>query len=493
MLPALVIAFITFLIPYYTNITGIIMTLLFIISLALFIASITIVISVINDTVVSAQTAYLPVFLILVAVCVTCIQNYNSASDIYLCMPIYGQFYGIGNAILGSCDLPKALCCIAVTLLLTLATLRFSEHLLLEERFTISIDTVTEQEIKRSRFNNKPTILERMNKTFERASFLIDQLFYPLIVLSIYQMLAVIPVVITYMRRAEYSQFILELKDVGSVSDIMNKAFEIIGIFMGNPLFLGLMAIGYALIIITYALRAKLNNKTHSLRRAFDYLSLPLNSPLSALRKYLLGLLIGITMMGSVYLILIATKQITLTGFGVSPSLIGTFIVNLLMWIPQGASEEVMFRGYMIPRISSKYNKTLAVFMSSLLFALFHSLNVGFTVLSAVNLFLIALLFALIYERTGNIWMTCAIHTIWNLAQGNIFGLQVSGTMSGTSLLHTSYQDGALSYVTGGSFGPEGGLAVTAVTVIALVIVILLSRKSGVNASDSSRDINSRS
>jgi membrane protease YdiL (CAAX protease family) len=184
-------------------------------------------------------------------------------------------------------------------------------------------------------------------------------------------------------------------------------------------------------------------------------------------------------MMGSVYLILILSGQIRFTGFGVKDSLLGTFAVNLIMWIPQGASEEVMFRGFMIPQISTQYKRGVAVFLSSLLFALFHSLNAGFSPLAAINLFIIALLFALIYIKTGNIWMTCAVHTVWNLAQGNLFGLEVSGTDSGASLLHTSYISGAKAIATGGQFGPEGGLAVTFVVLVALAAVTISLVRSG--------------
>ncbi len=478
LIPSLTIAAAALCIPYFTSISGIIMTMLFIASLSLLIASITIVISVINDTVVSAQTAFLPVFLILVAVCVTCIQNYSGDTGIYLYMPVYGQFYGIGNALTKEINIPQAVCCILSTSALSAAMLRISESLLSRERFTVSIDSAA-KEIKRAATGGKPSIIERIDKTYGKVSVLIDQLFYPLIVLSVFQLLAVVPVIVSYMRKAEYSQFISNLRNVSSVTEIMSKAFEVIGIFMSNPLFLSLMSVGYALIILTYAFRAYRRAKTISFRQAFSRLGLPLDRPSESLAGYLKGAVLGLCMMGSVYLILMLSGQIRFTGFGVKDSLLGTFAVNLIMWIPQGASEEVMFRGFMIPQISTQYKRGVAVFLSSLLFALFHSLNAGFSPLAAINLFIIALLFALIYIKTGNIWMTCAVHTVWNLAQGNLFGLEVSGTDSGASLLHTSYISGAKAIATGGQFGPEGGLAVTFVVLVALAAVTVSLVRSG--------------
>jgi hypothetical protein len=66
------------------------------------------------------------------------------------------------------------------------------------------------------------------------------------------------------------------------------------------------------------------------------------------------------------------------------------------------------------------------------------------------------------------------MHTAWNLTQGNIFGLQVSGNNTTTAIVHTVYAKDYASIITGGEFGPEGGLAVTAVTAVCLAIVIIL-------------------
>ena len=74
--------------------------------------------------------------------------------------------------------------------------------------------------------------------------------------------------------------------------------------------------------------------------------------------------------------------------------------------------------------------------------------------------------------------MTCAMHTAWNLSQGNIFGLDVSGNVAHAALIRTSHTAGAKDLITGGAFGPEGGLAVTFVTTVCMVIVIVLLVRS---------------
>jgi hypothetical protein len=132
-----------------------------------------------------------------------------------------------------------------------------------------------------------------------------------------------------------------------------------------------------------------------------------------------------------------------------------------------------MFRGYMLPVLKKRTGKIWSFIISSLLFSLFHSMNVGYTPLASINLFLIALFFALISYRSGSIWITCGAHTAWNFCQGNLYGLQVSGSDLSAAICDTRYTKGAKAIITGGSFGPEGGLAVTAVIVPLLIILLI--------------------
>ena len=472
LIPSFIFAIPFIVVPYYWTHGALFYLLVHIIILAVFCSAVTILISVINDTVVSAQTAFLPVFLILISVCVTCIQNATEREPFYLYLPVYGQFYGIGDALAGHAEIPGLIVCSLVTLLLALLVVLISEKLLHSERYTVSIDPVTAKEIKRAR-SGQHSVLDVADKVTDTLVFTVRETLYPLMILGLFQMVAIIPMVIDYMGKAEYSQFIADLKYVTTVTDVMKKTFEVIGIFMGNPVFLALMTIAYVLMITACVLRAKRLFRRLSIRDAFEAVGLPLSNKGKIIKDYLLGFIFGLLMMSSVCLFLKLTGQIEISGFGFTPDLIPVFFVNLLMWFPQGASEEVLFRGYMIPRLETKYKRAFAVFFSSLLFSVFHSLNAGYTPLASVNLFVIAVLFALIYLKTGNIWMTCAMHTAWNLSQGNVFGLDVSGNVAHASLINTSHTANAKDLITGGAFGPEGGLAVSLVATVCIVIVII--------------------
>ena len=182
-------------------------------------------------------------------------------------------------------------------------------------------------------------------------------------------------------------------------------------------------------------------------------------------------------MMSLAVFAMLLSGNLNITGIGIDPSQVLLFVAYIAMWIPQGASEELMFRGYMLPRISRRFGRAFAVFFTSASFALLHGANAGVTPLAVINLVLIAWFFAELSLFTGNIWTVSAAHSVWNFAQGNLFGLRVSGTQNTASLIHTVYSDNAMPLLTGGDFGPEGGLIVTGVTVLCLLILFALRHK----------------
>ena len=97
-----------------------------------------------------------------------------------------------------------------------------------------------------------------------------------------------------------------------------------------------------------------------------------------------------------------------------------------------------------------------------------HSLNPSMSLISYINLFLFALLAAYMFLKSKNLWLPIGYHITWKYFEGNVFGFQVSG-LSTESLyrLNTPLKN----IITGGSFGPEGGLIVTFITVIGFIYI----------------------
>ena len=471
-LPTLIMLIVIMLIPKYSGLPGLIVAIPLLMSLALLIAALTILISVISDSVVSAQTAFLPLFFIMVTICVNCIQNVDQASDVFRMFPIYGHFYGLGS-IITDCrpaDVAYSFVCIILTLIIVAGCVLISVKLLSTERFTLS-NSYDE--------DRKKVPKDRKLKKQTLPGFIIDQAVTPLVRLSIFQTLAMIPVFIKYSSTAAFGDLVVTMRDVHTWSELFSFSFDLLGLFLSDPLFIICMSVAYVLLMMSYLVRVIFKERITSgkgrLKKHMASLGFELTKSVPV--KYLGGILLGAALMTGVYLILNITGQVTFDGFTITRDTVNTVFISILMWIPQGACEELMFRGYMLPRIEKRTNLIFSFFLSSFLFSVLHSMNMGYTPMASINLFLIALLFALISYRSGSIWITCGAHTAWNFCQGNLYGLQVSGNELSSTLIKTTYTKGHLDIVTGGAFGPEGGLAVTAVTLPLLILLIFLIRK----------------
>ncbi len=189
------------------------------------------------------------------------------------------------------------------------------------------------------------------------------------------------------------------------------------------------------------------------------------------LKSYGKGFLIGLAMCATTLLICLATGTMEYQGPSTATS-IGIWLLTLAGFLVQGMSEEVMFRGFLTVSLAERLPVWLSVLISSVVFALFHGLNSGLTTLSLVNLVLFGIFAALMMLRYDNIWGIGALHSAWNFAQGNIFGVAVSGSDAGETILNFAPIEGAPKWLSGGAFGLEGSIATTIVFgVMALVML----------------------
>ena len=194
--------------------------------------------------------------------------------------------------------------------------------------------------------------------------------------------------------------------------------------------------------------------------------------------KYLRGLLVGLIMFVAAIGIsalfgYIAFEQGDPQQQGVY-ALAGVLLV-LLGWIVQGAAEEALTRGWLLPVVGARYTPLWGIIVSSILFAMLHSFNPNLSIIAVLNLFLFGLFAALYALREGSVWGVFGIHTVWNWALGNLFGFEVSGQAAPGGTLFNLMEVGP-DAITGGPFGPEGGLSVTVVLVASCIVVWLQGR-----------------
>lgn len=471
---------------------GLIEIILLTSSFVLLMAAITILISCMSNSIVSAQTAFLPIFLIVLVVCVTCMQS-TSPNPVNRYIPVYGHFYGIGDSLMGAEGALPLLCCVMTSLLLAAICLLISRRLLMTEMFTVAVESKSEKEIRKAAARarkqaNDYVSSARANvfgyKPVKRKPahrFLIGHAVLPLALLSLFQPLAMIPAILSYMKSPESVEFLRMFRDMSGlrkISDALSESSRLFSGFMQNHYFILFMGIGYWVIIGLYILLVKKIERNPLKTLGFSSgKELSGAGHASPLKCYLRGLLFGLLLISSVYGLLLLTGQVSCEGFSLSSESILLFIFYIMMWIPQGATEEVMMRGYMLPRVASRFGIPFAVFFSSFCFSVLHAANAGFSILALLNLMLIAALFALIALCDGHIYTVCAMHTIWNFCQGNFFGLEVSGNPQSASILASNYTASSRDLLTGGGFGPEGGLCVTAVIAAAFLVLFFLTKR----------------
>jgi uncharacterized protein len=148
----------------------------------------------------------------------------------------------------------------------------------------------------------------------------------------------------------------------------------------------------------------------------------------------------------------------------------GGLILGALSFTAVAVSEEVLARGYLLQLIARAWNRVAGVVVSSVVFALLHSLNPNATPAAMVALIGAGLLLAWGYVATGRLWLPIALHWSWNVAQGPIFGFPVSGLPSDALL--TVVPTGP-EWLTGGGFGPEAGaLGVLAEATAAIIVLV---------------------
>ncbi|MCG3206691.1 MAG: hypothetical protein FOGNACKC_00290 [Anaerolineae bacterium] len=192
--------------------------------------------------------------------------------------------------------------------------------------------------------------------------------------------------------------------------------------------------------------------------------------------KYLRGMGVGLLMFGGAVAFLAALGYIDFEQGGPQKqglaALAGVVLVYL-GWTVQGPAEEALTRGWLMPVIGARYRPWLGVLISSIFFAVMHSFNPNLGPIAMLNLFLFGLFAALYSLWERGLWGVFSLHAVWNWMQGNVLGLEVSGNVAPGGTLLDLKEIGP-DVITGGGFGPEGGLAVSAVLLAGIAVLLVL-------------------
>lgn len=154
-------------------------------------------------------------------------------------------------------------------------------------------------------------------------------------------------------------------------------------------------------------------------------------------------------------------------GQAIATTLLTTFVIFTVA----AASEEALFRGYLLQTFGRSNLQWLGVALTSALFALAHNQNPGANPLALGNTLLAGVWFAVAYFKTRDLWFPFGIHLAWNWLQGPVFGITVSGITGFAPDPLLRAEDIGPAWLTGASYGIEGGVACTVALILSIVAI----------------------
>lgn len=154
-----------------------------------------------------------------------------------------------------------------------------------------------------------------------------------------------------------------------------------------------------------------------------------------------------------------------------SNSIFSTLLISFLVFAAAAAFEEALFRGYILQTFIRSDLTLFGIVLTSLLFATVHNGNPAANLISWGNTFLAGTWFGVAYLKTRDLWFPTGLHLAWNWTQGSIFGVEVSGLTDIVKAPVLRETDIGPTWLTGGDYGIEGGIATTVALVISTITV----------------------
>ncbi len=151
--------------------------------------------------------------------------------------------------------------------------------------------------------------------------------------------------------------------------------------------------------------------------------------------------------------------------------IVSGLLMGLAFFNIAAAFEELTFRGYPLQTLLRDLHPVWPVLITSTLFGFVHAGNPHASPLALINTMLAGVWLAVAYLKTRSLWLPTSLHWSWNWTMNSVFGLTVSGLQGVTSSpLLESTQTGP-SWLTGGSYGPEGGVLATIVLIAGILVI----------------------
>jgi membrane protease YdiL (CAAX protease family) len=153
---------------------------------------------------------------------------------------------------------------------------------------------------------------------------------------------------------------------------------------------------------------------------------------------------------------------------------LGQSAKTIVVLAPAALSEEILFRGMPLVLLASALGRGGALVAIAVVFAFAHGSNPNVSPIGLGNIALAGIFLGLAFYAPGGIWTAFGAHLGWNSLLACL-DTPVSGVPFNIPLL--DYRAGSNQWLTGGKFGPEGGLAATIALTLAIVLTARWTRK----------------
>ncbi len=160
----------------------------------------------------------------------------------------------------------------------------------------------------------------------------------------------------------------------------------------------------------------------------------------------------------------------------------------LVTGVGAGIGEEIVTRGVLFRIIEEGLGTWWALGISALFFGAAHIFNPGATLWSSAAIAVEAgILFALLYHVTRSLWACIGLHAAWNIMQGTVYGIPVSGLHADGWLV--SNRTGP-DWLSGGVFGAEASVvALLACSMLSAALLIIAVRRGSIVPTRRSRQL----
>jgi len=160
-----------------------------------------------------------------------------------------------------------------------------------------------------------------------------------------------------------------------------------------------------------------------------------------------------------------------------SLALTKSLAIALAVFAAGAAWEEALFRGYLLQTFTRSGLAWFGIALTSLSFGMIHLQNPNADVISTINTILAGVWFGIAYLKTRDLWFVWGLHLMWNWMQGAFFGIEVSGITDLVSVPLLKEIDSGPTWLTGSTYGVEGGIVTTIAILVSIVAIYFLPIK----------------